>query len=234
MSELNLKYGEYQKSIPAPASVADALKAFDRDAAKKSLAAKLNGEEVDLNKQIEATDQVLSIEPILPDSRDGLELLRHSTAHLLAAAVLDLFPGTQLGVGPALMEDPRYGFYYDVIAPRQLTEADLPVIEKKMREQISVLPITDRINEYAEKIGKELKDAGFRVEVNTKSDKIGAKIREAQMQKVPFMLVLGDKELEENKIAVREKTKGDIGQMTLAEFKELARRLKETRALTNN
>ncbi len=134
MSELNLKYGENQKSIPAPASVIDALKAFDRDAAKKSLAAKLNGEEVDLNKQLEATDQVLSIEPILPETRDGLEVIRHSTAHLLAAAVLDLFPGTKLGVGPALMEDPRYGFYYDVIAPRTLTEADLPVIEKKMRE----------------------------------------------------------------------------------------------------
>lgn len=134
MSELNLKYGENQRSIPAPASVADALKAFDRDAAKKSIAAKLNGEEVDLNKQLDATDQVLSIEPILPDTRDGLEVIRHSTAHLLAAAVLDLFPGTQLGVGPALMEDPRYGFYYDVIAPRQLTEADLPVIEKKMRD----------------------------------------------------------------------------------------------------
>lgn len=134
MSELNLKYGENQRNIPAPASVADALKAFDRDAAKKSIAAKLNGEEVDLNKQLDPTDEVLSIEPILPDTRDGLEVIRHSTAHLLAAAVLDLFPGTQLGVGPALMEDPRYGFYYDVIAPRQLTEADLPVIEKKMRD----------------------------------------------------------------------------------------------------
>jgi threonyl-tRNA synthetase len=99
--------------------------------------------------------------------------------------------------------------------------------------QIAVLPITDRINEYAEKIGVELKNAGFRVENNTKSDKIGAKIRDAQLQKVPFMLVLGDKELEENKIAVREKVKGDIGQMTLDEFKEMARRLKETRALTN-
>lgn len=134
MSELNLKYGENERSIPVPASVTDALKAFDRDAAKKAIAAKLNGEEVDLNKQLAATDEVLSIEPILPDTRDGLEVIRHSTAHLLAAAVLDLFPGTQLGVGPALMEDPRYGFYYDVIAPRQLTEADLPVIEKKMRD----------------------------------------------------------------------------------------------------
>jgi threonyl-tRNA synthetase len=99
--------------------------------------------------------------------------------------------------------------------------------------QVAVLPITDRINEYAEKIGKELKDLGFRVEANLKSDKIGAKIRDAQLQKIPFMLVLGDKELEENRIAVREKVKGDIGQMTLEEFKELAQKLKETRALTN-
>lgn len=134
MSELNVKYGENQKQISAPISVVEVLKNFDRDAAKKALAAKVNGEEVDLNKQLAATDEVLSIEPILPESRDGLELIRHSTAHLLAAAVLDLFPGTKLGVGPALMEDPRYGFYYDVIAPQSLTEADLPVIEKRMRQ----------------------------------------------------------------------------------------------------
>ena len=60
--------------------------------------------------------------------------MRHSTAHLLAAAVLDLFPGTKLGIGPALLDDPRYGFFYDVIAPQPLTEADLPVIEKRMRQ----------------------------------------------------------------------------------------------------
>ncbi|HEX8736592.1 MAG TPA: threonine--tRNA ligase [Pyrinomonadaceae bacterium] len=134
MSELNLKFGEQQRQLPAPVSVADALKAFDRDAAKKALAARVNGEEVDLNKELAPSDEVLSIEPILAETRDGLEVIRHSTAHLLAAAVLDLFPGTKLGVGPALMDDPRYGYYYDVIAPRQLTEADLPVIEKRMRE----------------------------------------------------------------------------------------------------
>src|SRR5207237_6185517 len=65
---------------------------------------------------------------------EGLDVIRHSTAHLLAAAVLDLFPGTKLGIGPALLDDPRYGFFYDVIAPRQLTDEDLPVIEKRMRE----------------------------------------------------------------------------------------------------
>jgi threonyl-tRNA synthetase len=136
MSEINVKFGENQRSIPAPATVADAIKAFDRDALKKSLAAKVNGEEVDLNKELTGNGQPLSIEPILTDSRDGLEVIRHSTAHLLAAAVLELFPGTKLGVGPALMNDPRYGFFYDLIAPRQLSEDDLPAIEKKMREMV--------------------------------------------------------------------------------------------------
>ena len=134
MSEINIQFGGVTKSIPAPATVADALKAFDRDLPKKSLAAKLNGEEVDLNRAISDAGSVLSIEAITPDTRDGLEVIRHSTAHLLAAAILELFPGTKLGIGPALMEDPRYGFFYDVIAPRTLTETDLPVIEKKMRE----------------------------------------------------------------------------------------------------
>ena len=67
---------------------------------------------------------------MLPETLEGLDVLRHSTAHLLAAAVLDLFPGTKLGIGPALLDDPRYGFFYDVITPQALTEADLPVIEK--------------------------------------------------------------------------------------------------------
>ncbi|MBA3335098.1 MAG: threonine--tRNA ligase [Pyrinomonadaceae bacterium] len=134
MSEINVRVGDQQKSFPAPLSVAEAIKAFDRDLIKKSLAAKINGAEVDLTFNLEQTDEILSIEPILTDTRDGLEVIRHSAAHLLAAAVLDLFPETKLGVGPALMDDPRYGFYYDVIAPRQLSEADLPVIEKKMRD----------------------------------------------------------------------------------------------------
>jgi len=133
MSEINVKYNGNERAIPAPATVADAIKAFDRDGLKKALAAKVNGEEVDLNRELAATDEVLSIESVTADSHDGLELIRHSTAHLLAAAILDLFPGTKLGVGPALMEDPRYGFYYDIIAPRNLTEDDLPVIEKKMK-----------------------------------------------------------------------------------------------------
>src|SRR5687768_6613955 len=134
MADINVKLGDATRSIPAPATVADAIKAFDRDILKKSLAAKVDGEEVDLNKELTGNGHPVSIEPITVDTRDGLEVIRHSAAHLLAAAVLDLFPGTKLGIGPALMDDPRYGYFYDVIAPRTLTEADLPLIEKKMRE----------------------------------------------------------------------------------------------------
>ena len=97
--------------------------------------------------------------------------------------------------------------------------------------QVAVLPITDRINEYADTIAKELRSAGFRVEANLKSDKIGAKIRDAQLQKVPYMLVLGDKELEEQKVAVRERKQGDIGAMSLAEFKEMIAAQKLQRSL---
>ena len=140
MSDINvqLKNGE-QISVPDSSTVADALKKLDRDLAKQALAAKIGDREVDLTAQLEAVrsengESVVQIEPIVPQTRDGLEVLRHSTAHLLAAAVLDLFPGTKLGIGPALLDDPRYGFFYDVITPRALTEADLPVIEKRMKQ----------------------------------------------------------------------------------------------------
>ena len=138
MSEINvqLKNGE-PVSVPDSATVAEALKKLDRDVAKQALAAKVGGREVDLTAQLDSlreNGQAVQIEPIVPQTRDGLEVLRHSTAHLLAAAVLDLFPGTKLGIGPALLDDPRYGFFYDVITPRALTEADLPVIEKKMKQ----------------------------------------------------------------------------------------------------
>jgi threonyl-tRNA synthetase len=99
--------------------------------------------------------------------------------------------------------------------------------------QVTVLPITDRINDYASKVGDALKELGFRVEVNLKSDKVGAKIRDAQMQKIPFMLVLGDKELEDGTVAVREKVTGDLGTMSLDDFIKMAQKLKETRALAN-
>jgi len=137
MSELNVQLpGGASAQMTAPVTVGEALKKLDRDAAKQALAARVNGKEVDLAYTLDASQNggSVQIEPVLPQTLEGLDVLRHSTAHLLAAAVLDLFPGTKLGIGPALLDDPRYGYFYDVIAPRQLTEADLPVIEKRMRQ----------------------------------------------------------------------------------------------------
>ena len=138
MSEINVQIKEGQQArVAAGVTVAEALKQLDRDLAKQSLAARVNGREVDLAFTLAAqgeNGETVQIEPVLPQTLEGLDVLRHSTAHLLAAAVLDLFPGTKLGIGPALLDDPRYGFFYDVIAPRPLTEADLPVIEKRMRD----------------------------------------------------------------------------------------------------
>jgi threonyl-tRNA synthetase len=138
MSEISVQLeGGRSAQVAAGVTVAEALKAADRDTAKQALAAKVNGREVDLTYRLDesaANGEPVQVEPVLPGTLEGLDVIRHSTAHLLAAAVLDLFPGTKLGVGPALLEDPRYGFFYDLIAPRQLTEEDLPVIEKRMRE----------------------------------------------------------------------------------------------------
>jgi len=137
MSEIKVQVNNGPAAdVPAPITVAEALKKLDRDVARQALAARVNGQEVDLAFTIDSPSNgdAVKIEPVLPQTLAGLDVLRHSTAHLLAAAVLDLFPGTKLGIGPALLEDPRYGFFYDVIAPRALTEADLPVIEKKMRD----------------------------------------------------------------------------------------------------
>src|SRR3954462_13130441 len=137
MSEIKVEMKNGARAeLQAPVTVAEALKKLDRDAAKQALAARVNGREVDLGFTLTAPEkgEPVRIEPVLPQTLEGLDVLRHSTAHLLAAAVLDLFPGTKLGIGPALLEDPRYGFFYDVIAPRPLTDEDLPVIEKRMRD----------------------------------------------------------------------------------------------------
>ena len=137
MSELNVQLKDgAATAVAGPITVGEALKKLDRDTAKQALAARVNGREVDLAYTLteQQNGEAIRIEPVLPESLEGLDILRHSTAHLLAAAVLDLFPGTKLGIGPALLEDPRYGFFYDVIAPQTLTEADLPVIEKRMRQ----------------------------------------------------------------------------------------------------
>ena len=84
--------------------------------------------------------------------------------------------------------------------------------------QAIVLPITDRQTEYARRTYQALVDAGFRSELDERSEKINLKIREAQLQKIPYMLVIGDREAQAGQIAVRHRKHGDQGTTTLAEF----------------
>jgi threonyl-tRNA synthetase len=108
-----------------------------------------------------APEQDAEVEPVRADSPEGLAVLRHSTAHVMAQAVQDLFPGTLLGIGPPIAD----GFYYDFLPSRPFTPDDLAAIEKKMGEIIkagqrfSRRPVTDadaRIELDAERFKLEL------------------------------------------------------------------------------
>ena len=83
--------------------------------------------------------------------------------------------------------------------------------------QARIMTITDRADDWAYEVKKALEQKGVRVEIDTRNEKIGFKIREAQTQKIPYMLVLGDKEVEEKKVAVRGRA-GDLGAMDLDAF----------------
>ncbi|HHT26506.1 MAG TPA: threonine--tRNA ligase, partial [Firmicutes bacterium] len=89
--------------------------------------------------------------------------------------------------------------------------------------QVKVLSIGDAHTAYAEEVGKVLKEAGIRVEVDTRGEKIGYKIRQAQMEKIPYMLVVGDKEVENRQVAVRQRTAGDKGAIPLDDFVALVK-----------
>ena len=84
--------------------------------------------------------------------------------------------------------------------------------------QVKVLPISDKYLEYGQSVLDQLNAAGIRAEIDTRAEKIGYKIREAQMQKVPYMLVVGAKEEESGLVSVRSRFEGDEGQKSTAEF----------------
>ena len=97
--------------------------------------------------------------------------------------------------------------------------------------QAKILPITDNQNEYAVELSNQLKAKGIRVEVDDSNEKIGYKIRKAQLEKVPYMLVVGAKEVEANAVAVRSRKVGDIGQMKIDEFIQKIQQEIETKAI---
>jgi threonyl-tRNA synthetase len=115
------------RSVPAGTTVREVAAGISPRLAKAALAGQVNARLVDLDFPL-TTDA--SVKIVTPDASEALPLLRHSTAHLLAAAVTNLFPAVQCGIGPATDE----GFFYDFVVPRAFVPEDLDAIEKKMRE----------------------------------------------------------------------------------------------------
>jgi threonyl-tRNA synthetase len=94
--------------------------------------------------------------------------------------------------------------------------------------QAKVIPISRAFNDYAEQVTARLREAGIRAELDGRDEKVGYKIREAQVQKVPYMLVIGEKEMNANAVAVRKRTEGDLGAKPLDEvIEQLVAEIKE-------
>lgn len=99
-----------------------------------------------------------------------------------------------------------------------------------MPTQVRVLPITDRAHDYAQEIVDRLRDAGIRAESDYRSEKLGYKIREAQMQKIPYMLVVGDRDMENQTVSVRTRAGVDLGAMSVDDFRAKCRAEIDTKA----
>jgi len=126
---INLK-AQPPKEIEAESlSALEALKHLELKGVERVVAVKINGEIRDLSSLIESQAE---LEPIYQNSEEGLEILRHSTSHVMAMAVKELFPGVKVTIGPAIKD----GFYYDFDYERPFKEDDMPKIEEKMKEII--------------------------------------------------------------------------------------------------
>src|SRR5690349_18384744 len=149
------------KEMPEGSTPADVAAAIGPGLAKAALAARINGELRDLNRPFEGDANLALITS--RDEKDALELVRHDFAHILAEAVQNLFPGTQITFGPAT-ED---GFYYDFApAPERgpFTEEELPAIEEEMRRIIAAdKPLVrevwtrDQVGDFVKKTGEAFK-----------------------------------------------------------------------------
>lgn len=101
-------------------------------------------------------------------------------------------------------------------------------------EQFAVLPLSEKYNDYAEKVSGLLNNYDIRGFVDARNEKVGKKIREAELSKIPFMLVVGEKEADTNQVAVRQRGQGDLGSMSIDKFVELVNKLTEEELTTNN
>lgn len=98
-------------------------------------------------------------------------------------------------------------------------------------KQVQIIPITDKHQKYAEEILESVKEAGIRADIDTRNEKMGYKIREAEVQKTPYMIIVGDKEAESGSVSVRERKKGDIGSISLDSFIDMVKEKINSKAI---
>jgi threonyl-tRNA synthetase len=97
--------------------------------------------------------------------------------------------------------------------------------------QIGLVPISEKHLEYAQRVQRQLQDAGFRVELDARNEKMNAKIRDLTLQKIPYVLIMGDKEAAADAVSVRVRGKGDEGSVPLAQFITRAKALTDQRSM---
>ncbi len=147
MLQLKLPDGSIRE-VPVGTRPRDVAESIGKRLAAASIAARINGEIVDLDLELTAD---ASFELLTDKAPDALDVLRHSSAHIMARAVMRLFPGTQLAFGPTT----ETGFYYDIDSPTPITEADFPRIEAEMKQIIDLAEPFERF-ERANAEGKAL------------------------------------------------------------------------------
>jgi len=132
MSKLKIKFPDNSyREFEGPTTPAAIAESISKKLAKNALAAVVDDKVVDMNRSI---DSNCSVKILTFDDPEGREVFWHSSAHLMASAVMEMFPDTRLAIGPAVPDDFSSRFYYDLDMSRQLTDADLEAIEKKMRQ----------------------------------------------------------------------------------------------------
>src|SRR2546430_12685308 len=149
-----------KKEVADNATVADVAASIGKRLAKDAIAGKVNGKVVDVYAKVPSGAK---IEIVTPKSEAGIDTIRHSTAHLMAMAVQELFPGTQVTIGPVI----ENGFYYDFGTDRTFSDEDLRRIEEKMAE-IAARDLPSRREEWNRKEAiKTFRDLGeqYKVEI---------------------------------------------------------------------
>ncbi len=165
--KIEIKIDESVFSVEKNTNLSDLLSNLKLE--KKALLARINGQLVSLDTPI---TEKMEIELVDEGSEDALDVLRHSASHLLAHAVLDLFPGSQTGIGPAV----ENGFYYDFLRDEPFTSADLEAIEKKMEEIVQKDVPIERVMMSKEKTLSLFRNKGQDLKVELIQEKGGEEV----------------------------------------------------------